>query len=99
MPRRRHKLPICKGVCRFCLFVLALALSTTVGAQQGLNIYPIEVLPGPPDLAAQISAAPTQIYGGPNFQGANESSLLTVTVQNRLTPPERPYLFEGRLRF
>lgn len=39
---------------------------------------------GPPDLVMRMSASPTSIYGGP-WNGVNEISIVTITVENRLT--------------
>lgn len=41
---------------------------------------------------------PNSIYGGPTVNGVNESSVVTITLQNRLTLLHRPHLFEGTLR-
>jgi Right handed beta helix region len=52
---------------------------------------PIVIHPGPPNLTVHTSAAPNSIYGGPNVNGVNESSVVTITVQNLLTLPQSPH--------
>jgi hypothetical protein len=79
------------------LLMVVFGLAPLSAAQLG-QPFPIVIVPGPPDLTVQISAVPNSIYGGPNPNGVNESSLVTITVQNRLTAPQEPQLFEGTLR-
>lgn len=76
------------------LIVLMLGPISSGLAQESIELFPVEIIPGLPDLTVFTSAAPTLIYGGP-INNANDSSVVTITVQNRLTAPERGYLFEG----
>jgi hypothetical protein len=75
-----------------------MAIPGLPAAAEPITLIPIEIVAGPPDLTVKTRAAPTSIYGGPNPDGMNESSVITITVQNILTTPPGPTRFEGKLR-
>jgi hypothetical protein len=74
------------------LIVMACGLPPPAAAQAQITM-PVEVLPGPPDLAALCSASKDNIEG--NNQ---DSAAITITVQNLLTPPQYPYVYTGKVQ-
>lgn len=54
---------------------------------------PVEVLPGPPDLAALCSASKNYVEGD-----SKDSADITITVQNLLTPPQYPHVYTGKVQ-
>jgi hypothetical protein len=69
---------------------------------QPAKLIPIEIAPGPPDLTVYVTASKTKIAGPiPPEIKERESSLITITVHNRLTAPQLsqlPQHVEGSLR-
>jgi hypothetical protein len=55
-----------------------------------VDIRIFKIYQGPPDLTVRVVPAKTWIYGGPLVGVPQDSSLVTVTVQNRFSFPPPP---------
>jgi len=84
-PHRRSSL--------FWLLHLVVCASPPPAAAQAQITMPVEVLPGPPDLAALCSASKNYVEGD-----SKDSADITITVQNLLTPPQYPYVYTGKVQ-
>jgi hypothetical protein len=74
------------------LIVIACGLPSPAAAQAQITM-PVEVLPGPPDLAALCSASKDNVEGN-----KQDSATITITLQNLLTPPQYPYVYTGKVQ-